>query len=58
MEKVPIILNQQGQIFYVLSHVGNCLVKMIDPHLIHTHSKDHVTIYEIKAELCQGFFMN
>ena len=52
-EKVPIILNKKGLIYYVTSYDGQCYIKEINPK--HDEFDDHLVVYETKSERCNGF---
>ena len=52
-EKVPIVLNKNGKMYYVTSYDGQCYVKEINPK--HDDFEDHLVVYETKSEKCNGF---
>lgn len=53
LERVPIIMNKKGLMYYVTSYDGQCYVKEINPK--NDDFEEHLVVYETKSEKCKGF---
>lgn len=50
-EAVPMIMNNKGVIFYVVSYEGTCMIKQIVPK----NDVEHRDVMHIKSDKCLGF---
>ena len=55
-ESVPIIINEDNFIYYVISNDGYCSIKEISPKNDCTHH--HKTVCQIKSQSCYSFSRN
>ena len=50
-ESVPMILNSKGDIFYVVSYDGTCMIRQILPK----NDVEHREVLQLKSNKCLGF---